>query len=84
MTHSRSPGGPFRVRFSVATDVRLVHRHDAAELVKIRYNFAGEVRAICKQAFRSFTGAAGTSGYPGVDALSVAPLERGCADVMAP
>ena len=44
----------------VATDVRLVQRHDAVELVKIRYNFARVVLAICEYCFRSFTGTADT------------------------
>jgi hypothetical protein len=40
--------------------VRLVQRHDAAQLVKIRYNFAGVLPPIRIQAFRSFTGIADT------------------------
>jgi hypothetical protein len=51
-----------RVRFLVAAHVRLVQGHDAAELVKIRYNFACVVVLICEQSFRSFTGTADTSG----------------------
>ena len=51
-----------RVRFLVAALVRLVQGHDAAELVKIRYNFACVVLVICEQSFRSFTGTADTSG----------------------
>ena len=39
----------------VATEVRLVHGHDATELVKIRYNFACVVFLICEHCFRSFT-----------------------------
>jgi hypothetical protein len=34
--------------------------HDAAELVKIRYNFAGPVGGICQHSFRSFTGTTDT------------------------
>jgi hypothetical protein len=44
-------------------DVRLVHRHDAAELVKIRYNFASVPPPIRIQPFRSFTGDAGTFAH---------------------
>jgi len=44
----------------VAAHVRLVQGHDAAELVKIRYNFAGIVDGIREQPFRSFTGATDT------------------------
>jgi hypothetical protein len=32
-----------RVRFFVAVDARLVHLHDAAEFIKIRYLFASVV-----------------------------------------
>jgi len=39
-------------------DVRLVHGHDATELVKIRYNFACVVLLMCEYRFRSFTGGA--------------------------
>jgi ATP-binding cassette ChvD family protein len=63
-----------RVRFLVAAHVRLVQRHDAAELVKIRYNFACVVFPICEQSFRSFTGAADASALVG-------QLRRGADDV---
>jgi len=45
----------------VATEVRLVHGHDATELVKIRYNFACVIFPICEHSFRSFTGTADPS-----------------------
>jgi hypothetical protein len=40
----------------VAAHVRLVQGHDAAELVKIRYNFAAFLHLISDHCFRSFTG----------------------------
>jgi len=46
----------------VAADVRLVQRHDATELVKIRYNFACVVLLICEYCLRSFTGTLDTYG----------------------
>jgi len=53
----------------VATDVRLVQRHDAVELVKIRYNFARVVLAICEYCFRSFTGTAESAACGDRDAM---------------
>jgi hypothetical protein len=44
----------------VATDVRLVQRHDATELVKIRFNIASGILRNCDYCFRSFTGTADT------------------------
>jgi hypothetical protein len=41
----------------VATDVRLVQRHDATELVKIRFNIARRILWNFDYCFRSFTGA---------------------------
>jgi len=54
----------------VAVGVRLVHGHDATELVKIRYNFAGVVLLIFDQSFRSFTGTADTSAPGANDAAT--------------
>jgi hypothetical protein len=60
MTHSELQAGSFRIRFLVAAHVRLVQGHDAAELVKIRYNFAVFRHLISDHCFRSFTGTADT------------------------
>jgi hypothetical protein len=61
----------------VATDVRLVQRHDAAELVKIRYNFACVVFLIREHCFRSFTGTADTSGLAASYAAAAMMFRRG-------
>jgi hypothetical protein len=44
----------------VAAHVRLVQGHDAAELVKIRYNFPVFFHLVSDHRFRSFTGTADT------------------------
>jgi hypothetical protein len=44
----------------VAAHVRLVQGHDAAELVKIRYNFRSFLHLISDHRFRSFTATADT------------------------
>jgi hypothetical protein len=44
----------------VAAHVRLVQGHDAAELVKIRYNFPVFLDLISDHCFRSFTATADT------------------------
>jgi len=60
----------------VAANVRLVQRHDATELVKIRYNFACGALLICEYCLRSFTCTADTYALAASDAVMQVTLRR--------